>query len=162
MTALARIDASISSSSPISESIASPVRISVLPTPELSDTRIPDWHDSVIKQLVELSKLDDGWDGFGAGPIGGDVITFACSVLEEIMSTSTPAPHITPMSNEGLMLEWHQNGIDLEIEIEKPGNVWMSFEDQIEHIEEEYPLSNDFGKLAVPIDKLTKRTLVIP
>ena len=85
------------------------------------------------------------------------MIEFADQVLRRIMRSTTPAPHVTPMSHEGLMLEWHENGIDLEIEIEKPGGLWVSFEDAIEGIEEENPLSNKLTMLVAPIDKLTKR-----
>lgn len=160
VTQLARQSDSITSSTPISESMAPPIRIAPLPIPELSDLSEPKWEVSVAHRLEAISLLREGWDGFGAGPIRRDVITFATHVLGQIMLPNTPAPHVTPMSHEGLMLEWHENGIELEIEIEKPGRLWISFEDSLENIDQEESVSSDLGKLAVPIVKLTKRSVI--
>lgn len=156
MTAVARL-ADSTTSTPLSETLATPVRITRLPLPDLVHMHEPAWQESVVRQLEDLSALDEGWDGFRAGPIRRDVITFAVRVLESIMRPSTPPPHITPMSHEGLMLEWHRNGFDLEIEIEKPGQLWMSLEDTVEGIEDERPLLGDLSPLTVPIGKLTLR-----
>lgn len=160
MTALARILDGITTSTPISEAVAARVHMAPLPLPELSDLKEPVWHHSVAQQLEDILALGDGWDGFRAGPIRRDVITFSLQVLEDIMRPNTPAPHMTPMSHEGLMLEWHENGIDLEIEVERPGDLWVSFEDAVEGIEEEKPLKSDLRMLAVPIEKLTKRSVL--
>lgn len=144
-------------STPISEAIARLLRVVPLPAPELSNPREATWRGPVERQLEEIRTLGEGWDGFRAGPIRLDVIEFADQVLRQIMRSTTPAPHVTPMSHEGLMLEWHENGINLEIEIEKPGGLWVSFEDAIEGIEEEKPLLSNLRMLVAPIDKLTKR-----
>lgn len=159
MTQLARQSDSTTTSTPISESMAPPVRVAPLPIPDLSDLNEPKWEISVVQRLKEISLLREGWDGFGAGPIRRDVITFAFHILGQIMLPNTPAPHVTPMSHGGLMLEWHENGIELEIEIEKPGHMWVSFEDPIEKIDQEEPVSNDLCPLIMPIEKLTKRSV---
>lgn len=160
MTALARILDGVTTSTPISEAAAERVRMEPLPLPELSKLKEPVWHRSVLQQVQEILALRDGWDGFNAGPIKNDVIEFSVRVLEDIMRPNTPAPHMTPMSHEGLMLEWHENGIDLEIEVERPGDLWVSFEDTVERIEEEKPLKSDLRTLAGPIEKLTKRSVL--
>jgi hypothetical protein len=140
--------------------MAPPIRIASLPIPELSDLSEPKWAVSVTRQLEAVSFLGEDWDGFGAGPIRRDVIKFATHVFEQIMLPNTPAPHVTPMSHGGLMLEWHEHGIELEIEIEKPGHMWVSFEDSLENIDEEGPVSNNLRKFIMPIEKLTKRSVV--
>ena len=157
MSVLALRVNAITSTTPISEAIAASVHVSALPGPELADLVVSVWQSSFTEQVKEISKLKAGWDGFQAGPIRLDVIKFAIHVLQEIMLPNTPAPHLTPMSHEGLMLEWHQNGIDLEIEIEKPGQLWMSFEDVIDKIDQEKPLSSDLATLVTPIQTLTNR-----
>ncbi len=136
------------------------MRIPSLPSPELSDLKEPKWHQAVFEQLHDVSRLDEGWDGFGAGPIRRDVVTFTAHVLDQIMLPTAPPPQVTPMSHGGLMLEWHENGIDLEIEIEKPGRLWVSFEDHIEHIEHEGPMTVDLQQLLMPISKLTKQSVM--
>ncbi len=156
----ARQSDSITSSTPISEALAPPMRIPSLPSPELSVLKEPKWHQAVFEQLHDVSRLDEGWDGFGAGPIRRDVMTFAAHVLDQIMLSTAPAPEVTPMSHGGLMLEWHENGIDLEIETEKPGRLWVSFEDHVEQIEQEGLVTADLRQLLMPIEKLTKRSVV--
>ncbi len=160
MTQLARQSDSLTSLTPISESMARPIRIASLPIPELSDLSEPKWEGSVVHQLLAASFLREGWDGFGAGPIRRDVIIFTTHVLEQIMLPNTPAPHVTPMSHGGLMIEWHEHGIELEIEIEKPGHMWVSFEDSLENIDQEEPVSSDLRMFIMPIEKLTKRSVV--
>ena len=159
MSALARQTSGITTSVPISEAIAKPERIARSSTPVLSNFPEPNWLDSVAHQITNIIELSEGWDGFRAGPIRRDVIDFAIHVLSEIMSRNTPAPHITPMSHEGLMIEWHENDIDLEVEIERPAHLWVSYQDERENIDEEKPISSDLSMLTEPINKLTKRPL---
>jgi hypothetical protein len=160
MTALAQDFSTTITSTPFSDAIARPVRFPPLPMADLTDLIEPAWERGVEQQLRELLLLREGWDGFGAGPVRRDVILFAVSILEAIMRPNTPAPHITPMSHEGIMLEWHENSVDLEIEIERPGALWMSFDDVIEGIEEERSLSSELKALTTPIEKLTKRAVL--
>ena len=161
MSELARQTSAITTFVPISEAIAKPERIARSPTPVLFNFPEPDWQDSVTDQLKKILDLKEGWDGFRAGPIRHDVMVFAMHVLRDIMSRNTPAPHITPMSHEGLMLEWHENDIELEVEIEKPAHLWVSYQDARENIDEEKPISSDLSMLTEPIDKLTKRRLEV-
>lgn len=161
MTSLARRQRDTTTYTPISDASASPLRVASLPTPELSDLKEPRWRKEVKQRLEDILTLDEGWDGYTAGPLRRDVVAFAIQVLHQVMHPTTPPPHVIPMSHEGLMIEWHEHGIDLEIEIETPGHLWVSFEDALEHIEDEYALRTDLRRLEIPIDKLTKRGSVI-
>lgn len=127
-------------------------------TPSLTDSEPLRWEWSVRSQLKRLSKLEKGWDGYGAGRIRTDVIFFAADLLDRAMMENTPAPHITPMSHEGVMLEWHESGIDLEIEVEAPGDVWVTYTDAAQGIDEEWPLKANFDSLSQPIYSLTIRS----
>jgi hypothetical protein len=111
--------------------------------------------------MKELLLLKEGWDGYRAGPIRRDVMDFALELLREVMLDKTPPPHITPMSHEGLMLEWHQSGIDLEIEIEAPGDVWVSYQDSIGGKEQEWHINTNFSPLSEPIYNLTIRSVIL-
>lgn len=161
MNTLRRRTDDITTSTPISEGVAEPTRMQPLPQPELSDLISPRWRQSVNLQLEEISKFGAGWDGFSGGAIRRDVLNYTCQILEEIMFPNTPAPNITPMSHEGIMIEWHEHAIDLEIEIETPGQLWVSFEDSRDAISEEYSLRSDLRRVEGPIQKLTKRAAVI-
>ncbi len=144
-------------STPISDEIAPRVPVNLPRTVGLSDQE-PPWVKSVGLQLAEIVALKEGWDGFGAGPIRREVLYFAIMLQAKIMRVNTPAPHIAPMSHEGIQLEWHEKGIDLEIEIEAPGAVWVSYVDNIDSIDQSWALTTDFSSLSEPIAKLTERT----
>lgn len=160
MSALTEAANSTTTRTPISDSIANPVRLDLMRAAELHELSEPQWHNPVARQLEEISRLEEGWDGFRTGPIRRDVMNYSIQILEQTLLHNTPAPHIAPMSHEGIMLEWHENGIDFEIEIESPGRLWFSFEDSIEGIEEENMIYSNLEPLALPIEKLTKRYLV--
>lgn len=127
--------------------------------PELAGYGVSAWVESTQRQLEEVQKLNDGWDGYRAGPIRRDVICFAEAVLNQIMRPQTPAPHIAPMASSGLMMEWHTNGIDLEIEIEEPGSLWASFEDDETKQEKEHSLASNLAVLQTLLDTITTRAL---
>ena len=127
-------------------------------TPSLTDSEFTEWEWSVLSQAERLLQLRKNWDGYGAGPIRRDVMFFALELLYKVMLKNTRPPHITPMSHEGMMLEWHELGIDLEIEIEAPGDVWVSYVDSIRGREDEWQLKADFGSLSEPIYDLTSRS----
>ena len=160
MTAIARTSDTTTTATAIAEAIAKPIHFLLFSTAELTDLQTPNWQLEVAMQLREALQLTEGWDGFRAGPIRRDVLAYACQVLDRIMQQGTPAPHVTPMSHEGLMLEWHERGVDLEIEIEVPGHLWMSFEDRVEDIDDEYHLESDLTRLTIPVDKVTKRAML--
>jgi hypothetical protein len=124
---------------------------------ELTDMEEPAWVELSRRQIANIQALEEGWDGYKAGPIRRDVIAYATAVLNEIMKS---APHIAPMSHDGVMIEWHTKGIDLEIEIERPGSLWVSFENAWTNKEYEGTLASNLSKLQDWIDQLTRRNTV--
>lgn len=145
---------------PFSESLARPVAPGRRACPELTGMKEPPWVELSRRQLQKIQALDEGWDGYRAGPIRRDVIFYAEAVLNAVMKSRTPAPHIAPMSHEGVMIEWHTNGIDPEIEIERLGSLWVAFEDSVTHTEYEGTLASNLSKLQGWIDQLTSRNTV--
>lgn len=113
------------------------------------------WLESVERQIAELRRLPFGWDAFGAGPLRHDVLWFALSLLDTVMSDDTPPPHVTPMSHEGIMLEWHRNGIDIEIEIERPGEAHVAYEDIATGTSQSWTVRTNMRSLAIPIGRIT-------
>jgi hypothetical protein len=146
-------------SAPFSESLARPVAPALRTCPELTDIKEPPWVELSRKKLENIQALELGWDGYGAGPIRRDVIFYTGAVLNEVMESRTPAPHIAPMAHSGVMIEWHTKGIDLEIEIERPGSLWVSFEDAWTNKEYEGTLASNLSKLQDWIDQLTRRNI---
>ena len=115
----------------------------------------PEWIGTVERQISELSRLPFGWDAFGAGPIRHDVLWFALWLLDSAMLEDTPPPHVTPMSHEGVMLEWHRKGINLEIEIERPGEAHITYEDPATGTDESWTIGADVRSLTAAIERIT-------
>jgi hypothetical protein len=87
------------------------------------------WQDAVRVQLCSLNDLPADWDGYGARSIPSDTVLFAFQVLNEIWMARLPVPDISPMSNEGLMIEWHTQRYEFTLEINGPYEMCYLFED---------------------------------
>lgn len=112
--------------------------------------RLPRWLVPARDRISELVQLPWGWDGHDGCPVKIDIAKFAIRILLQVLESDSPAPQIVPLSGGGAQLEWHQNGIDLEIEIDAPNQVFVSFEDLESGIGFERSFSTDYGDL-VPI-----------
>lgn len=77
---------------------------------------IPEWLTASINSLRNLSKLDYDWDSYGAPPIDSNCIEIAQLFIEMVSQRFPPQPHIGPVPDGGVQIEWHRNGIDLEVE----------------------------------------------
>ena len=125
-------------------------------TAEISSPKKQGWVDFVQQQFKAISGLQPGWDGFGAGPVRRDVISFAVQILTQVMGSETPPPYISPMSHEGLLMEWHLPDIELEIEVETPGEAWISYTNTLEGISDNWEVKTILFTLAEPIAKLER------
>jgi hypothetical protein len=69
----------------------------------------------------KFRRLEKGWNSYRAVPIEEKAIQFA-SILTEM------APQIVPTTGGGIQLEWHCEGLDIELEISPDGsmNIWNS------------------------------------
>lgn len=127
-------------------------------TPQPARSEEPGWLGEVLQRLLEFTNLPDGWDGYKGSALRWDVGMFALNVLNSIMQSRTPVPHLVPSSEGALQIEWHQKDIDLEIFVTAPYFCEMSFVDRRTGANCEQELSGDFGVLAEPIAELTSRS----
>lgn len=87
--------------------------ISAAPTNSLA------WQRTLSEILRNLTRLPARWDGYAGKP----VTDLAASRAREILDTAlcgVPSPHcpsIVPMSDGSVQIEWHRNGLDLELTI---------------------------------------------
>jgi hypothetical protein len=81
----------------------------------------PRWLNPTILRVGKLLSLPYNWDRQGAPPIDSSAIQTAMDALNLFMSIDSAAPQWTPTQKSGVQLDWHQNGIDLEIAFE-PGD----------------------------------------
>lgn len=109
---------------------------------------LPKWFDPLMQGLADLLTLPANWDTYGALPIELSVVNQASQLMSEILELEDPAPWVVPMSNGGIQLEWHENGADLEIEIEPEGSEGIAHgywfhEETEEEISLETPKDNE-------------------
>jgi len=124
---------------------------------EITDATDNNWLGIVQVQFEHVANLTTGWDAANAGPVRRDVLDYALAILEVIMQSDSPAPHVTPMSHEGVMLEWHTDRVSLEIEIAEPGNAYVTYENKWTGEEKDLRLVADFRELAGYLRRSTSR-----
>lgn len=118
----------------------------------------PKWREPVERQCLDLVRLPENWDLHGGRPIDRDTVVFAVDMLTRVLRPSTPPPYLVPASYGGLQAEWHEKGIDLEIEVVAPNRVCVSYEDSQTGVSKrEVNLVNDFSFLYEPVKQLTER-----
>jgi hypothetical protein len=73
------------------------------------------WLEPSIQAIANLLMLPTNWDFEGAPPVHVPTAQLALEGLLRFMDQTTVAPQWTPTRLGGLQVDWHQNGIDLEI-----------------------------------------------
>jgi hypothetical protein len=116
--------------------VASPQVIDSQPQPSLSG--------ELEAALDSLRALAPNWDGYGAPVVDPAVIDAAKSFIAKLPEELASRPHVVPMSNGTLQLEWHDGPKSLEFEFESPSSIrylqWHP-EQGIEH-EDSFPVTN--------------------
>lgn len=123
---------------------------------------LPSWVPPVVRQLDMFLDLPHNWDSYGAPPPDPRLGFSALRLLVRVMHDNTPAPAIVPLSTGGLQLEWHQQGIDLEIEINEQHRFSMFFRDRRGGEEWQGSIGEDGGPLRQILGELMGRRQVNP
>jgi hypothetical protein len=102
-------------------------------TPRTSTTRpqdiAPTWQPFVIDRLLNLVQIGENWDSYGAKAPSKTSANELLNVLTAVMNSDTPAPSVVPSPLGHFQAEWHRNGVDLEVEVVAPTQVFVSFSD---------------------------------
>src|SRR4051812_29998315 len=75
------------------------------------------WQAAILTKVLELVDLPENWNSYGATQVRHDTALFAMLILENIMQAGTPLPDVVPTASGGLQFEWHDFGVDLEINV---------------------------------------------
>jgi hypothetical protein len=86
------------------------------------------WFDSTVQALKNMLSLAANWDSYGAPPIDPITLSSALEFLCDAIQDDTPAPSVVPTSHGGIQIEWHTQGIDIEVEFLSPTGIRWSFE----------------------------------
>jgi hypothetical protein len=104
----------------------------------------PNRVDRVQSALDSLRTLAPNWDGYGAPAIDPAVIEAAKSFFAKLPENLAYQPHLVPMSNGTLQLEWHDGPKSLELEFESASSIrylqWHP--DQGVEEEDRFPATN--------------------
>lgn len=108
-----------------------------------------DWEEEADKRLAELAALPKGWGGPNSGPVSLAMVNYIWSVLNSVMAFDAPLPSFVPAHGGAVQLEWHQNGLDIELMIYRPFEAELSvfFHDGRAPIDE-MPMSAEFDQLS--------------
>jgi hypothetical protein len=118
----------------------------------------PAWLMSAKAQLVELSRLQRGWDSYNAEPISTVASKAAMGLLRQLSGPDTPRPDLVPTVDGSVQIEWHTHGIDLEVQILSSTRMRVCIEDargQLDPLEDE--LQYDLRTLSEAVQVLSSR-----
>lgn len=86
-------------------------------------TILPKWFETARNALNTIAALPSGWNSYSSREIHPDAVASAVQILLEIMGEDTALPTFVPVPNGGILLEWHTQTADLEIEVMTNGRV---------------------------------------
>jgi len=125
--------------------------ISILNTPHRRvrvSQNTSNWIIYLQDRFDELTSLPKGWDGYSGKPVLFSTAHFAANLLERLFSPKVQPPQLIPGSDGTLQIEWHQNQLDIEIDVLKPYRINASYFNHITDEEQEIELETDFSQLS--------------
>jgi hypothetical protein len=84
------------------------------------------WLRPVVDRLNHLLELQDGWDGPETVGIDIEVAQKTIEILGLIATEKTRPPSISPGQDGSLQLAWYAREFELEIDVQRSGNVTVS------------------------------------
>jgi len=112
------------------------------------------WVEPTLRTLGSLLVLPAGWDSYGGRATDPSCVLAAWRLLAAVMRDDIPAPNVVPTVRGGVQLEWHRNGVDLEIEVVASREFLISFETEAVGESWEKSLTDDFAELSPALDRI--------
>ena len=100
----------------------------------------PDWIVPVLHGICELGSLAPNWNSYGAQPIQPAIAGEAIIIALYYLTQGDPLPSVVPTARGGILLEWHEGGVDLEVDIRSPS--WFHVAVEVDGHEEEFDHAN--------------------
>lgn len=98
---------------------------------------------NTLKEINDLSKLEENWDSYEAYPIDADQIKMACNFVEKYYRLM-PKATIIPLNTGNVALMWFVNGNEMEINFVNQTVIYCHKTHPDEDIEENYFDVNNF------------------
>ena len=115
---------------------------------------IPAWFDPLVQGFVDLLTLPPNWNSYQAGTIDSQIVHDAMNFINGVLGPTSPAPRVVPLSSGGLQLEWHRQGIDLEVVFDRGERPFFYYKDRVKGQESEHSLPEDSSVLSSIIANL--------
>lgn len=122
--------------------------------PQKRDT--PGWLPPTVEKLAQLLSLGANWDSHGARPIDPQLPLAALRLLASVIRNGSPPPEVVPTSRGTIQLEWHRDGVDLEIDVRSPDVYRVCYESSTDSWQRE--LKADVSPVAAVIAQLTDQS----
>lgn len=100
-----------------------------------------------IERMAELVALPRGWDSRNASPVSDAALRRTLEFLLEYVADGIDCPVVVPTVRGGLQLEWHNNGVDVEVEVAPDGLVSCFAEDRRSEEPVEVGLAGNEGRI---------------
>jgi hypothetical protein len=73
------------------------------------------WVTPVMRRLGQILSLSDNWDDHRGRAISPQSADAALQFLYAVMRSETAPPSVLPTSDGGIQIEWHRDGLDVEV-----------------------------------------------
>ena len=93
-----------------------------------------EWFKPTLKAIAALPWRNDNWTSGGARTQPAAVAKML-SLLAKILDNHTPPPNVVPTWRGGVQVEWHRNGVYLEIEADPQEEIEYFFKSSTEENE---------------------------
>jgi hypothetical protein len=87
------------------------------------------WFSDVVKAVVQIASLPDGWNGHGAGPVQLQAISAGVAQLWELLQSASRPPATYPRADGGINFEWSTPLFALTLAVDGQGQAEVSYED---------------------------------
>jgi hypothetical protein len=127
----------------LAQSVVRPVQVS---RPQLSAPSLANrskWARATVDRLLALVPLKDNWDRRGSAAVRGDALSFAWTILAQVMPADGQTPVIVPLGNGGIQIEWSVPNVELEMEITRPFQISAFLYDRTNGEELEVPVDTE-------------------
>ena len=101
----------------------------------------------IVRDCLDLLKLEKNWDGYNADPISKEIVESAIRFVASVPSEVFGNPQVVPSLRCGLQFEWYAGDRSLELEFENPREIRFLQCDDKRSIEEEriIPIDSPFA-----------------
>jgi len=109
----------------------------------------------LMSRLGVFLRLSLNWNSYKSVRVNAQAVYGAAFLIRSLKERNGfPLPQVVPTASGGVQLEWHQNGVDLEIEFDSISKADVYYEDEFRGESKEFEMSCDFSPIWPYLEKL--------